>query len=545
MEEEKEITTEKKSFFVGLINKIEDFNFFDFKKNQEDKKTEQKKQREIDEELRDSETTLDDVSQQRKSHVSLLMKKVLLLSFGIVLVTGAVILSFQNNEQKERPKIDTTNAFKDSSSFGGIEDKDYFAEQNSLNQRVQQLQEQANIDRQELKELILAQSKNYKDMTDSAITELERRQNSKLESKLINRVATNEEHYSKPRVKNEKFFNPNSDFDENGIIRQDKGAKLDNGRIVFPVLNNPKPQQQNYNYPQQIQPQESIFGSTNQTNRYIDTKAKVRIEEGIDISKSTIKTNYSTTRLKPKEAKKFKPFKLDLTKSMAKVTLLEGVKAAASFAGLENTTPALMIIEDVLYTANDTVADLRGCFLGGAAIGNINTSRIEIFGTSISCIIEAENGKKYKVDQTFTNNKVWIKGEDGGTGIQGQIVDSSGKLLAKSAAVGFLQGLSNYLQANSTTTQNVLTGDGQVSQVQALQNSFKVGAAQGVNSGFELIIKKYEKILDGYFPYVDSKGGRKNLTVVFDGKMELEVTEYVEPNINELRRNNLSRGYQE
>jgi hypothetical protein len=229
---------------------------------------------------------------------------------------------------------------------------------------------------------------------------------------------------------------------------------------------------------------------------------------------------------------------------MATVTLLEGVKAAASFAGVSEPTPALLVLEGVTYTANDTVADLRGCFLGGAAIGNINTSRVEIFGTNISCIIVADDGKKYKIEQTFTNNKVWVKGEDGGTGIQGQIVDSSGKLLAKGAAIGFMQGLSSYFLANAKTTQPIVAEDGTVSQAQALGNSLSNGAATGINQGFDMIIKKYEKILEGYFPYVDVKGGRTNLTVVFDGQMELEVTEYFEPNLEELRMNNLKRGYE-
>jgi len=86
--------------------------------------------------------------------------------------------------------------------------------------------------------------------------------------------------------------------------------------------------------------------------------------------------------------------------------------------------------------------------------------------------------------------------------------------------------------------------DGTISQTQALGNSLSNGAATGVNQGFDMIIEKYENILEGYFPYVDVKGGRTNLTVVFDGQMELEVTEYFEPNLEELRLNNLKRGYE-
>ena len=509
---------ENKNFFVELLKKIENFNLLDFKKNRADNKEKKNKLNAIKQELDDSKTTIDDISLQRKSHIKHLAKKILLLGFIIVLITGALILAFQDNEQKVRPSIEPKQVFNGSTSFGNIGDKDYFLEQNILNDKINKVHIEAKED--------------IKSSTSTAIAQLEQKQTQLLDDKL---TTTKNDILEVVDTKIKKIDISQSNIKDELIKIKNTKEKpqitLSNGKIVFPDLN----KQDSHNQEQ--------LPKVN-TEKFVEIEQEVYVEEEIDITNNNVvQTNYVTNNLEQKSEKKFKPFKLDLTKSMAKVTLLEGVKAAASFAGLENTTPVLMIIDDVLYTANDTVADLKGCFLSGAAIGNINTSRVEIFGTSMSCIIVANNGKKFKIEQTFTDNKVWVKGEDGGTGIQGQIVDSSGKVLAKSAAIGFIQGLANYLQTNATTAQNVVTADGTVTQVQALQNSLKVGAAQGINSGFELILKKYEKILDGYFPYVDTKGGRKNLTVVFDGKMELEVTEYFEPNIEELQMNNLIRGY--
>ncbi len=530
-----ENNTENKNFLVDMLKKIESFDFNIFKKNKKIQDTEKQKEKEIQKELKDSETTIDDVSKQRKSHVKHLFKKVMLLGFLIILITGAVILAFQDNEQVQRPLIKEKDIFKDTSSFGSIDKKDYFMEQNILNNKIDRISDESKVDIKGVRTLIISQSQEVKDFTSKALINLENKQTKELDSKikaseksLISLVER------KVGTLNTKQLKLESNL-KNVKRGNSQGLSLDNGKIVFPNLNKSKIYVN----------QSNTHNSTILEEEMVEIEEEVYFEEEIVINlNNKVQTDYATSTLQLNIKKKFKSFKLDLTKAMATVTLLEGVKAAASFAGVSDPTPALLVLEGVTYTANDTVADLRGCFLGGAAIGNINTSRVEIFGTNISCIIVADDGKKYKIEQTFTDNKVWIKGEDGGTGIQGQIVDSSGKLLAKGAAIGFMQGLSSYFLANAKTTQPIVAEDGTVSQTQALSNSLSNGAATGINQGFDMIIKKYEKILEGYFPYVDVKGGRTNLTVVFDGQMELEVTEYFEPNLEELRMNNLKRGYE-
>ena len=526
---------DNKNFFIDILKRIEDFDLNIFKQNKKIKDDEKQRVKNIKQELKDSETTITDVSKQRKSHVKHLLKKILLLGFIIILITGAIILAFQDNEQINRPIINEKDIFNDKSSFGSIDKKDYFMEQNILNNKIDKVHNESKKDTEEVKALIISQSNKVKEYTLQELNKIDKKQTleidqkiQKLNTSLVSFVERKIETIDNKQIKLEANLKK---VKTNNV----KGLSLSNGKIIFPDLNTKQTNIKN-NTPsmQQALSQEMV-----------EIEEDVYVEEEIVINlNNKVQTDYSTNTLKVDLKKKFKSFKLDLTKSMSTVTLLEGVKAAASFAGVSEPTPALLVLEGITYTANDTVADLRGCFLSGAAIGNINTSRVEIFGTNISCIIVADDGKKYKIEQTFKNNKVWIKGEDGGTGIQGQIVDSSGKLLAKGAAIGFMQGLSSYFQANAKTTQPIVAEDGTVSQAQALGNSLSNGAASGINQGFDMIIKKYEKILEGYFPYVDVKGGRKNLTVVFDGQMELEVTEYFEPNIEELRRNNLQRGYE-
>lgn len=516
---------------VSLGDKINNININSIKLKLtsllEKRKEASRIKKEENEAIKTSETTIEDISKQRKGHIKSLLLKTLFIGFIIMLIMGAFILAFQNNEQEQRPVLDTKKVFNNTTSFGNIGEKDYFLEQNVLNEKLNKLWDESKKDKKSTEDLILEQTSEIKKNIGETIDGYKKEQDVILKDSLA-------------KVKNEITENIDSKINKiefniagiqdqiteikNNPVEFKNGLSLNNGKIVFPDLDKAKNKKE-----------EPVFK---------EVIEEEYVEEEIELNESNIiATNYATSSLEKNEEVKFKPFKLDLTKSLAKVTMLDGVKAPASIAGLKNPTPVLMILEDVVYTANDTETDLKGCFLSGAAVGNINTSRVEIFGTSLSCIIVADDGKKYKIEQTFDENKVWIKGEDGGNGVQGVIVDSSGKVLAQSAAIGFLQGISNYLQTTATTTQNVVTSDGNVAQVEALKNSFKVGAAQGMTSGFDLIIKKYEEILDGYFPYVDTKGGRTNLTVVFNGQIELEVTEYQDPNLQMLRENNLERGY--
>lgn len=530
---------ENKNFFVDLIKKIEDFDFDIFKKNKQIKKDKNQKNKEIEQELKDSEKTIGDVSKQRKSHLKHIVKRVFLVGFITMLITAAVIMSLQDNEQKARKSLKTKDIFKDQTSFGSIDEKDYITEQNILNDRINKVYEKSDRDINEIKSIIINESTKTRLSTKNALNDLEIKQINLFKNELnITKAEIIADVDNKIKVIEQKQVILENNLKKVKTYKATSNLQLSNGKIVFPNLN-----------PDKKNTTKTIVVKNSKANNIkieelVEIEEDVYFEEEISITiKTDIQTNFSTSLLDTKIKKKFKPFKIHLTTSMVEVTLLEGVKAAVSMTGLSEPSPVLMIIEDVLYTANDTIADLKGCFLRGVGVGNINTSRVEIFGTHLSCIIVANDGKQYKIEHTFPQNKVWIKGEDGGTGIQGQIVDSSGKLLAKGAAIGFMQGLSNFFLSNAQTTLPITAEDGTVSYTQALNNSLQNGVATGVNSGFEMSLKKYEQILEGYYPFVDTKGGRRGLTAVFGGEIELEIKEYYEPNIEKLRFNNLSRGY--
>jgi hypothetical protein len=516
-----EIKSKRSNFLVDLFNKVENFKLDMFKKKVQDKKEESKKNKEKKRVLKESKTTLTDIQQQRRDVIKKAMYKVLLISFIIILVMGAIILATQDNEKLNRPVIDTRKLMNDTTSFGGIDQKDYFLEQNVLDDKINLVEKNAKEGREAIKKQMQEQTKSITEHIDKSIQTLEEHQKIALEEnkkeilstvdeKLNSTVESSKEKIAKLEEKVEKYKNA-------------PRMQLKDGKIVFPNSKDNK----GFAVQNPI-----IQSNTDSQGQKAAAKEEEEEEEvTIDMSNVVIQDmSFDTGMEPPKDKNESDNIEFDLTTSLVRVTLIDGIKAATLDIGLNQPSPVLMSIEGVKYAANDHVDTvLKGCLLRGVGIGNINTSRVEIFGTHLSCVIEAESGKLYKIEHDFPKNQVWIKGEDGSDGVAGDIVDSSGKVLSKSAAVGFLQGLSNYFSAQNLVTGGLGTvNNTNQSTVAQLGTSMQSGVGSAMSSSFELIIKQYEKILNGYYPFIDVKGGRKNLTAVFGGKVRLVATPYKE-----------------
>lgn len=520
IEDVETVSKKKGSFLVELFDLIENFNLRTFKNKLEIKKENTKERKRKAKELKESSTTVDDVRNQRKQAIKHVFYKLGVLGFVMILITGAIIYALQDNEKMQRPNIDTKKLINDTTSFGGIDQKDYFLEQNVLDDKINLVEKNAKEGREQILQQVNESTKTITKHFDTSIKELGEKQVEGLQK-------TKEEILSVVDDKIKRFEDQQSENVkklENRVKKYSDIAqlKLVNGKIVFPGQDG-----------KSVEPQKPLISSTNSFSETNETSVNkpIEVEEEyiVDISSDGIQTMTFDTGMKPPEDEnKSENIEFDLTTSLVRVTLIDGVKAAALSVGLDQPSPVLMTIEGVKYAANDhTDTTLKGCLLRGVGIGNINTSRVEIFGTHLSCVIEAESGKLYKVEHDFPKNDVWIKGEDGAGGVSGDIVDSSGKILSKSAAMGFLQGLSNYFSAQNLVTGGTATLGGAAPTAQ-LGTSMQSGIGSGVQTSFDMIIQYYEKILQGYYPFIDVKGGRKNLTAVFGGKTKLIATPYKE-----------------
>jgi|GEM_PF-3626902 len=111
----------------------------------EEKREEKKEKVQKKKKLKDSEKTINDIQKQRSSYLRNLLYKFGLVVFIFILITVAFIMAFQDNEQLERRYIDTKKLMNDSTSFGGIDQKDYFLEQNVLDDKINAVEKNQNI----------------------------------------------------------------------------------------------------------------------------------------------------------------------------------------------------------------------------------------------------------------------------------------------------------------------------------------------------------------------------------------------------------------
>ena len=523
-EDTSKYSNREKGFLVKIFDFIENFDFKKFKEKKTEKKIESQKKKKLKQKLKDSATTVEDVQNQRSGAIKRVAIRLGLIGFVIILVTGAIILATQDNEIQKRPQIDTKKFIEDTTSFGNIGQKDYFSEQNVLNDKIDLVQKKNAKTIKKINEKIATETDTITNHIDNAIDSLraEQKQNKEDILKVVDQKIqlvskTNTQTKKDLKVLNQRI----------STLKNKPGLTLKNGTLIFP-------NQGGSNKPTVMNPvKTSSTDSKDEKTKEASAVPEYQTVE-VDMSNDAVQTlAFDTGMKKPKDENKSMVVTFDMTTTLMRATLLNGIKAPTLDIGEKNPTPVLMTLDGTAYIANNhTNMNLKDCLLRGVAIGNINTSRAEVFGTHLSCILEADSGKLFKVEHTFPKNQVWIKGEDGGDGIAGLIVDSSGKILSKTAAIGFMQGISNYFSAQNLVTGGLgtVSGSNQTTGAQ-LGTSMKSGIGSAMSTSFQLIIEQYKKILSGYYPYIDVKGGRKNLTVIFGGGVSLKATPYKELNL--------------
>lgn len=530
--ESRGVPKRKSNFFVEIFTKLENFSFISFKEGQEKKQEEKADKKSKKKKLDKSSTTISDVQKQRNQAVKHVGYKIGLVGLFFIFLTVAIILAFQDNEQQARPNINMEAVLNDTTSFGGIDQKDYFLEQNVLDDKINIVEKAAKKSIKKLETKVLEQTDIITKHIDSKIGELKDQQSEELSNVKESILKTVDKKIKEVSVLNESVNKKVKALSSRvEKYKNSPSLNLVNGKLSFPSSGT--------NTLRKINPIVSLSPPSNSVshtngNEIVTQEIEYETVE-IDMSALVVPELTFETGLEEAPQEADEGFEFDLTTTLVRVTLINGIKAPTLDIGVKNPTPVLMSIDGVAYAANDNKdVVLRGCLLRGVAIGNINTSRAEIFGTHLSCIIEGDSGEKFKVEHTFPKNEVWIKGEDGSDGVAGLIVDSSGKILAKSAAIGFMQGLTNYFSAQNLVTgglNSVNSTGGNQNTVAQLGTSMQSGVGTGLTTGFDLIIEKYEQILGGYYPFIDVKGGRKNLTAIFGGSVKLKATPYVKAHL--------------
>lgn len=229
------------------------------------------------------------------------------------------------------------------------------------------------------------------------------------------------------------------------------------------------------------------------------------------------------------EGEKEKLPPLHIMTGFARATLITGVDAPTFGGGKSNPVPVILSLTTNQIIANGYDADVRDCMLIGQSFGNMNSMRAEIEVTRISCNMEIE-GKMYKIEEGV---KGWVYGENGVHGLKGRLVDSSGKIITKEIAVGFLEGVATAFSQPQATVQSVGGVPSVIFTQENSKDAMYRGMASGTNTALTSLAEYYKKLLDGAYPVISIRSGR-NVTVLFKGGEQIKAVPYTRVNVSKV-----------
>lgn len=218
---------------------------------------------------------------------------------------------------------------------------------------------------------------------------------------------------------------------------------------------------------------------------------------------------------------------LHIMTGFARATLITGVDAPTFGGGKSNPVPVILSLNTNQIIANGYDADIRDCMLIGQAFGNMNSMRAEIEVTRMSCNMEVD-GQMYKIEEGV---KGWVYGENGVHGLKGRLVDSSGKIITREIAIGFLEGVATAFAQPDTTVQTLGGAPSQLFTQESSEEATYRGLATGTNTALTSLAEYYKKLLDGAYPVISIRSGR-NVTVLFKGGEQIKVSPYTRVNVS-------------
>jgi conjugal transfer pilus assembly protein TraB len=193
--------------------------------------------------------------------------------------------------------------------------------------------------------------------------------------------------------------------------------------------------------------------------------------------------------------------------SFAKAVLLSGVDAETGLNSSSDPEPILIRIIDHGTLPRKFKSDLKDCHIIGAAYGNLSSERAKIRLEKLSCTEIAT------AEIIETEIAGYVTGEDGRSGIRGEVVSTEGKLLTNSFAAGVLGGFANTLSPNQINQPPTIVFSNKPQQ-QSFQDKLTGSLASGGNSSMDRLSKYYIDRAESLQPVVQIGAGRK-VDVVF------------------------------
>lgn len=197
--------------------------------------------------------------------------------------------------------------------------------------------------------------------------------------------------------------------------------------------------------------------------------------------------------------------------SIARAVLLGGLDAPTGGQAQTNPHPVVLQIIDHSILPNRFRARTKECHVIGAGYGDISSERAYIRTETLSCVLR--NGQVLEIPL-----KGYVAGEDGKTGLRGQVVEKGGQLLAKALIAGLGSGFGQALAQTATTVSVSPLG---ATQTVDPSRVFERGAYSGVGRALDRLAQYYISLAEKTFPIVEVAAGR-TVEIVMTGGVLLD-----------------------
>lgn len=190
--------------------------------------------------------------------------------------------------------------------------------------------------------------------------------------------------------------------------------------------------------------------------------------------------------------------------------LLTGADVPTGTMARTDPLPVLMRVKHEAILPNRYRSDVKECFLILAAQGDLSSERALMRSESLSCI---------RVDGQLIEVTVdgWAVGDDGKLGLRGRLVSRNGSVVAKAAAAGFAQALSEIYRPVRIQSFNTQPGSTALFQAPDGSEALSASGFAGVGGGAAQLAEYYMELADQIVPVVEVDAGRSVDVVLLEG----------------------------
>lgn len=190
--------------------------------------------------------------------------------------------------------------------------------------------------------------------------------------------------------------------------------------------------------------------------------------------------------------------------SHARAIILGGVDASASVSAQSDPKPVLLRLADGGTLPNQFKGQMKDCNVTAAAFGDISSERALMRLETLSCV-----NQKGEVFESQVSG--YVTGEDGVTGVRGQIVYRERDLLNHSLLSGLLSGIGKGIENKFTPIPQAA---GSTPPAIASEQILQAGMASGASNALEKYAEYHIHRAEQYQPTIQIGAGRK-VDVVF------------------------------